>query len=257
MTAVRINFIAFLLTTALALSVDAFEPISGYQFVSPETRALQDDDFENPGYLTVEEGAVLFNEHREDEEYTCADCHGRSGEKLDTDNIARYPIYDKNQGGVITLQQRINQCWEISMDRFPLVYDDPQLVALETFVRNLALGETINIQTDGPMAELLSKAEAIYHTRFGQIDMSCYHCHVQHQGQMLRGQKLSQGQGNGFPVYRLGSGEITSLHKRLRQCFISFRATPFDPGSEEFKLLELYIMSRGNGLRIETPAIRY
>ena len=257
MTAMRNNLIVFLLTGMLALPVDAFEPISGYQFVSPETRAIQDDDFENPGYITVEEGSDLFNERREDEENTCGDCHGSSGEKLDTDHIARYPIYDENLGGLATLQDRIHNCWEINMDRFPLVYDDPQLVALETFVRNLAQGETVNIQTDGPMTELLSKAEAIYHSRFGQIDMSCYHCHVLHQGQMLRGQKLSQGQGNGFPEYRLGSGEITSLHKRMRQCFVSFRATPFEPGSDEFKLLELYIMSRGNGLRIETPAVRY
>ena len=50
---------------------------------------------------------------------------------------------------------------------------------------------------------------------------------------------------------------LGDLQTALRQCFISFRATPFDPGSEEFKLLELYIMSRSNGLRIETPAVRY
>ena len=200
---------------------------------------------------------ALFNESREDEEYSCGDCHGDIGEKLDTTNIARYPIYDEKESALVTLQDRIHNCWENQLDRFPLIYDDPQVVALETFVRNLALGETINIQTDGPMAELLREAEKLYRTRFGQIDMSCQHCHVQHQGRMLRGQKLSQGQGNGFPEYRLGSGEITSLHKRMRQCFISFRATPFEPGSEEYKLLELYIMSRGNGLSIETPAVRY
>jgi sulfur-oxidizing protein SoxA len=74
---------------------------------------------------------------------------------------------------------------------------------------------------------------------------------------MLRGQKLSQGQANGFPEYRLGRGRITSLHQRLAECFVSFRAEPFDAGSEEFRLLELYIMSRGNGLEIETPAVRF
>ncbi len=218
---------------------------------------MQDDDFENPGFVTVDEGADLFNEHRPDEEYACADCHGNNGEKLDTKNIARYPIYDKNLGGLVTLQDQINNCWEINMDRFPLIYDDAQLVTLETFVRNLAHGETVNVQTDGPMAELLNKAEVLYRNRYGQIDMSCYHCHVQHQGQMLRGQQLSQGQANGFPIYRLGKGEITSFNKRLRQCFISFRADPFEAGSEESRLLELYVMSRGNGLEIETPAVRF
>jgi hypothetical protein len=33
---------------------------SGYEFIMPATRAMQDDDFENPGLLTVEQGQQLF-----------------------------------------------------------------------------------------------------------------------------------------------------------------------------------------------------
>lgn len=250
--------LSFLLPILLyTVTVSAFEPISGYEFLSPETQAMQDDDFENPGLLSVDHGQALFTEHRDSEEYACSDCHGEQAEKLNTKNIANYPIFNKNQGGLVTLQDQINYCWEISMDRFPLSYDDPQLIALETFIRNLAIGETINVKTDGPVKALLEKGERLYKTRYGQIDMSCYHCHIQHQGQMLRGQKLTQGQANGFPEYRLGKGRITSLHQRMNECFISFRADPFDAGSEEFKLLELYLMSRGNGLKIETPAVRF
>ena len=40
-------------------------------------------------------------------------------------------------------------------------------------------------------------------------------------------------------------------------CETVLRAEPFEAGSEEYKLLELYIMSRGNGLEIETPAVRF
>jgi sulfur-oxidizing protein SoxA len=35
------------------------------------------------------------------------------------------------------------------------------------------------------------------------------------------------------------------------------RAEPFAADSEEINLLGLYIMSRSNGLAIETPAVRY
>jgi sulfur-oxidizing protein SoxA len=143
------------------------------------------------------------------------------------------------------------------MDRFPLDYDHPDLIALETYIRNRAKGEKINVDTAGVLRLLSQRGEKLYQTRFGQINISCHHCHIQHQGQMLRGQKLSQGQANGFPEYRLGKGRITSLHQRIRECFISFRAEPFDAGSEEFKLLELYLMTRGNGLKIETPAVRF
>ena len=232
-------------------------PVSGYEFLGADTQAMQDDEFANPGMVTVEAGARLFNEQRPDEPAACASCHGEDGASLNTQAIASYPIYDPNLGGLVTLQDRIHHCWEINLDRFPLDYDDPQIVALETFVRHRALGETVNVATEGPIADLVEQGKQLYGTRYGQLDMACYHCHVQHQGQMLRGQRLSQGQANGFPEYRLGRGRITSLHQRLRECFISFRAKPFDAGSEEFKLLELYLMSRGNGLQIETPAVRF
>lgn len=235
----------------------AYEPVSGYEFLNESTRAMQDDDFENPGMVTVDRGNELFNEHREDEETSCSGCHGEDGARLDPKAIARFPIFDPGKGGLVTLQDQINLCWEYNLDRFPLDYDHPDLIALETFVRHQAKGEVVDVQTDGPMAPLIARGRDLYNTRFGQLDMACRHCHVQHQGQMLRGQKLSQGQANGFPEYRLGRGRITSLHGRMRECFISFRAEPFDPGSEQFKLLELYLMQRGNGLKIETPAVRF
>lgn len=251
------------LVTVLAMAVFMWpvfvnaEPVSGYAFLDESTQAMQDDEFENPGMMTVERGAELFHELREAEEYRCSDCHGDDGVKLDPKAIARYPVFDPNLGGLVTLQKRVNHCWEIHLDRFPLVPGDRQLIALETFVRHLAHGEPVNIQTDGEMASLLAEGEVLYNTRFGQLTMSCRHCHVQHQGQMLRGQQLSQGQSNGFPEYRLGSGRITSLQQRIGECFVSFRAEPFEPGSRELDLLELYVGSRGNGLPIETPAVRF
>ncbi len=50
---------------------------------------------------------------------------------------------------------------------------------------------------------------------------------------------------------------MTPLHGRVTECFRSFRAEPFDRGSEEFISLEVYLHTRGNGLKIETPAVRY
>ena len=240
-----------------ALSVAHAEPQSGYAFLDPSTQAMQDDDFENPGMVAVDRGAELFHEHRDAEVHSCASCHGEHGAGLDKKAIARYPVFDRNLGGLVTLQERINHCWEIHLDRFPLSADDADLIALETFVRNLARGEKVEVQTDGEMAPLIAEGEVLYKTRFGQLEMACQHCHVQYQGQMLRGQRLSQGQANGFPEYRLGKGRITSLQQRLSECFASFRAEPFEAGSKEYRLLELYVMSRANGLPIETPAVRF
>jgi sulfur-oxidizing protein SoxA len=217
---------------------------------------MQDDDFENPGMLTLEQGQELFNEEQNGTSKACSDCHGQDGLEMDTKSIARYPVYDASNGGIVTLQQSISNCRD-NIGRKPLPVNHTELIALETFVRNRAAGEAVNVQTDGPMAGLLNKGQNLYQTRFGLIDMSCSHCHALYPGQMIRGQKISQGQGNGFPAYRLDIGEITNLHQRIQQYMTLMRAEPFSTDSEEIKLLGLYIMSRSNGLKIETPAVRY
>lgn len=245
------------LTLLLAGTVWALGEVkSGYDYVKDETRAMQDDDFENPGMLAVEQGRELFNK-MPDSGKSCASCHGEAGEKLDVKSLARYPIYDKEQGGIVRLEDRIRNCQKGQASTEPVPYYDHELLALETFVRNLARGEPVNVQTDGEMESLLKKGDELYHIRFGLIDMSCAHCHDMYPGQYIRGQRISQGQGNGFPAYRLDTGEMANLDLRIKQCLTLMRAEPFAPDAEESKLLEAYIMSRSNGLKIETPAVRY
>ena len=50
---------------------------------------------------------------------------------------------------------------------------------------------------------------------------------------------------------------MTNLHQRIQQCLTLMRAEPFESDSEDIESLGLYIMSRSNGLKIETPAVRY
>jgi sulfur-oxidizing protein SoxA len=248
-----------LLLSALLLALPAtdtlaVEPRSGYDYIKQSTRDMQDDDFENPGMLTLEQGRQLFNTIPEGQGKSCTACHGSEAEDLDVTQIARYPVHDGS--GLLTLQEQISSCRENNGGSI-LPIDHPELIALETFVRNRAAGEAINVQTDGAMAPLLEKGEQLYSLRYGLIDMSCQHCHDYYPGQRIRGQTISQGMGNGFPAYRLDIGEITNLHQRIQQCLLLMRAEPFAAGSEEIKLMGLYIMSRSNGLKIETPAVRY
>ncbi len=229
---------------------------SGYVYLDAETQAMQDDEFANPGMLTVERGEKLFREAGQNGQ-SCADCHGNDGERLSKSAIARYPVFDPLLKRPVTLQERINICWEDRMDNIPYVYDCTDLVALETFVRHLAKGEPVNVDVNGALRTYFEAGKSLYNTRFGQINLACVHCHDDHAGQYLRGQRLSQGQSNGFPEYRMGSGKVTSLHGRFSECFRAFRAEPFEAGSSEYINLEIYLHARGNGLPIETPAVRY
>ena len=66
------------------------QPVSGYRFLTPETQALQDDAFANPGYLWVAAGAEAYQkEHGTD---SCASCHGE-GSMVGV--ATRYPRFDE------------------------------------------------------------------------------------------------------------------------------------------------------------------
>lgn len=257
---IRARRFMFVILGALTLSagrgLSAVEPKSGYAFVGEDIHAMQDDEFANPGMPTVDRGRALFREPGWNGK-SCANCHGDDGGKFDPASIARYPVFDKLLDKPVTLQERINMCVEDRLDNIPYVYDCTELVALETFVRHTAHGQPVNVDVSGPMQPHYEHGKALYNTRFGQIDLSCAHCHDLYTGQYLRGQLLSQGQSNGFPEYRLGSGKVTSLHGRFSECFRAFRAEPFEAGSPEYIDLEIYLNARGNGLPIETPAVRY
>ena len=247
--------IRFLVLLLIPLSLWA-GPKSGYEYLTPESRAIQDDDFQNPGMSAVEEGSKLFHAHGE-EGHSCATCHGEGGAKLDPRRIAAYPVFGKAQGKPVTLRDRVHICWEERLGNFPLEFDDKNALYLETFVRHLARGEPVNVDVSAELKPFYEMGEKLYRTRLGQFGMTCYHCHDQYPGRKMRAQPLSEGQTNGFPTYRLGSGKVTSLGDRLNECMVSLRAARFEHDSEDYRNLEVYLNARGNGLKIETPAVRY
>src|ERR1700758_168775 len=80
---------------------------SGYSFMGPDTRAMQDDDTSNPGMLFVLDGEALWNKKLGTAGKACSDCHGDARESM-KDVAARYPAFDKMLGRPLTLEQRIN-----------------------------------------------------------------------------------------------------------------------------------------------------
>jgi sulfur-oxidizing protein SoxA len=109
---------------------------------------------------------------------------------------------------------------------------------------------------DGPAQPFWERGQEIYYTRYGQLELSCANCHENNSGRYIRADHLSQGQINGFPVYRFNTTGLVSVHNRFRGCIRDTRAEPFAIGSPEFVALELYVASRGLGLSVEGPAVR-
>jgi sulfur-oxidizing protein SoxA len=247
----------FIISALLLLtSAHAQPPVSGYDYLLPEMKEMQDDDFGNPGMMTVDAGEALFSTAGKNGK-SCVSCHGDGGSKLDTSHIARYPVYSTELKKPVTLRGQILTCQNERIGGPELEYASPEALQLEAFVRRLALGETINVDVSGAMSPYYDAGKKLFHTRWGQVDIACHQCHVYHAGRTFRGQILSQGQSNGFPGYRYTAGKVVSTHERITGCLTNLRAEPYAIGSEEYINFEVYMNARSNGLKIETPGIRY
>lgn len=231
------------------------EVYSGWRFRSPETQALQMDDFENPAFTAVERGEELWSLTQGTKGKSCAACHGNAAESMKGVRAAM-PKWKASIGKPINLEQQINVCLVDRMGAEKQKFDSPDMLAMASYVGLQSRGMPVNVQTDGPMAKWADRGKEIYNTRVGQLDMSCANCHAANFGKKIRADHLSQGQINGFPVYRLKWNGLGSVQRRFKGCMRNIRAKPYEIGSDEFIALELYVASRGQGLSIETPSVR-
>ena len=169
---------------------------------------------------------------------------------------ASLPKYDDQYGGIINLELIINREREQRLGLFPLDYESEELLALTTFITFQSRGMPREIEINDTTAPFFQKGREHYFKKRGQLDLSCNQCHDDRYGMMLRGDKMSQGQTNGFPFYRLIWRNMGSTHRMFAWCNDAMRAEPYPLGSREYLNLELYVAWRGRGLLVETPSVR-
>jgi sulfur-oxidizing protein SoxA len=228
---------------------------SGYLYLGAETRALQDDAFANPGLLWVERGGALWSTPESEAGKSCADCHGAALDSM-RGVRARYPAYDPELGRPLDLEQRINQCRRRHMQAAPWPWESEELLAISAFVGFQSRGLPVAVDVAGPLAPHLERGKAFWYQRRGQLDLACSDCHDDLAGRHLYGDVVSQGQSNGFPVYRMLWQTLGSLQRMFRWCNTAVRAEPYPFGADEYLDLEIYLAWRGRGLPVETPAVR-
>ena len=228
---------------------------SGYTYLLPENQRLQDDEFANPGLLWVEQGGELWRHADGASGASCVTCHGEAAESM-RGVRTRYPRFDPQRDKPINLEQQINRCREAHMQAPAYPYESAALLALTTFVSFQSRGLPMDVRIDGPAAPFFEAGKVFFQLRRGQLDLACAHCHDQQAGQRLRGEVISQGQTNGFPVYRHTWQTLGSTHRMFAWCNTSVRAEPYPYGADEYVNLELFMAWRGRGLPVETPAIR-
>ena len=228
--------------------IGASQRVSGSNFLTPETLAQQNDDFENPGYLWVERGADLF----EQGEPSCAGCHENGLEGVAT----RYPAFDTGTQTLINLEGRINLCRTRHQGLTSLPYESDELLSLTAFVAEQSRGLPISVKITPQTMSAFERGADYFMTRRGQLNLACTQCHDDNWGKQLRGDTISQGHSNGFPAYRFEWEDLGSLHRRLHDCDTGVRAEPMELGSQTYIDLEFYLAVRASGLELESPVIR-
>ena len=239
----------------LASEIPLDQRRSGYSFMAPDTRAIQDDESANPGMLFVLDGEKLWSRKVGTANKACADCHGDAAEAM-KGVAARYPAFDKTLGRPVNLEQRINLCRANHQQASPLAYESHDLLALTALVAKQSQGVAISTRADPQLAPFVAKGRELFTQRQGQLNLSCANCHDDNWDRKLAGSAITQGHPTGYPLYRLEWQTLGSLERRLRSCISGIRAQPYDYGAPELVALELYLMSRARGMTMEAPAVR-
>ncbi|MBV8502366.1 MAG: sulfur oxidation c-type cytochrome SoxA [Paucibacter sp.] len=237
---------ALLLALALLAPQDPQDPQedarrSGFETMSPALQAMQRDDATNPAWLWVENGRALWRERG------CVRCHGEAEQSM-RGVAARYPAWDGRLQRPLTLAQRIQHEGPV------LAADSEELLSLAAYVGLQSRGLPIAPPADVRLDPHRKRGRALFEKRVGQLNLSCAQCHDQRAGEKLGGALIPQAHPTGYPLYRLEWQSLGSLTRRLRNCTAGVRAEPFDDSA--LVDLELYLMERAAGMKIDTPAVR-
>ena len=227
---------------------------SGLEFQSKSNRERQQDLTVNPGMLWVDQGAQLWMKAEGAAGKSCQDCHGAPESMQGV--AARYPAFDARAGRLFNLDTRVQDCRATRQQASPIQPESEALLSLTALVAHQSLGMAVAPRIDGAARASFDRGRKLYDGRVGQLNLSCAQCHEQSWGQRLRSEIVSQGHGNGYPLYRLEWQKLGSLHRRLRSCYLSVRSEPPAHGSDDHVALELYLAWRAKGLAVEAPAVR-
>jgi sulfur-oxidizing protein SoxA len=219
------------------------------------TRTMQADDTSNPGMLWVLDGEALWKGKAGAAGKACADCHGDARESM-KGVAARYPAFNSARGRPVNLEQRINICRAEQQQAKPFSYESKDLLALAAYLGQQSRGLPIAVADDAQTRPFLDSGRAQFTRRQGQLNLSCAQCHDDNWSGRLAGSPLTQGHPTGYPIYRLEWQTLGSLQRRLRNCLTGMRAVSPALGAPELVDLELYLMWRARGMKLETPGVR-
>ena len=239
--------------------------------VVPEYYRLMADG--NPAELFEAKGESLWKQKRGPKGASLEQCDLGKGPGVVKGAFVELPRYFADTQRVQDMESRLLTCMatlqgidtaEIAKAPFTGRGEPANVEALVAWVASESRGMKFNLpQAHAQEKTVLELGKRAFYYRAGPYDFSCASCHGE-PGKRIRMQDLPElaknpGDGVGFaawPAYRVSSGELWSMQRRLNDCFRQQRF-PF-PGyaSDVTVALGVFMGVNAKGAVSTAPAIK-
>jgi len=254
---------ALLASAAWAQTKSAADGIAEYR------RLLEDG---NPADLFEAKGEELWKKARGPKNASLAQCDLGKGPGVVKGAFVELPRYFADTQRVQDLESRLLTCMEslqglnaAEIARTPFGRGEQQnMEALVAFVSAASRGLKMNLPVSHPEEQRFYElGKRAFFFRGGPYDFSCASCHGE-AGKRIRLQDLpdltkNPGNGIGFaawPAYRVSSGELWGMQRRLNDCYRQQRFPYPGYGSDVTVALASYMGVNAKGAESIAPSIK-
>ena len=257
-------------TLALAVSASTLaQQKSTAEGIAQYRKMLEDD---NPAELFEAKGEDLWKTPRGPKSMSLQSCDLGQGPGVVKGAWVQMPRYFADTGRVQDLESRLLTCME-TLQGFNAAEiastgfdkgEQATLAALAAWISAESKGQKLALpQRHAEEKRFYELGKRAFFFRGGPMDFSCASCHGE-DGKRIRLQDLpnltkNPGDGIGFaawPAYRVSSGELWSLQRRLNDCFRQQRFPYPGFASDVTVALGVYMGVNAKGAESIAPALK-
>lgn len=235
-----------------------------------EYRALLQDG--NPAELFEAKGEDLWKQRRGPRNASLERCDLGKGPGVVKGAFVELPRYFADTGRVQDLESRLLTCMQAlqgldaaAIARTPFGQGEQKNIeALVAWISAESKGMRLSLpQSHAEERKMYEVGKRLFYLRGGPHDFACASCHGA-DGKRIRLQDLpnltsNPGAGSGFgawPAYRVSSGELWGMQRRLNDCFRQQRFPYPGYASDVTIALGVFMGVNGKGGEATAPAIK-